>query len=321
VVRVTAVTVTLEHEGLALLFRNRPSLSAELLAQVFDQTLPAFTVAKGEPADLTRVVPDQFFADAASVYYGEGDRPIFGVITEVQRDEDARKRKAWPVYVAVHRAQHDCPVWLLVVTPVRGVARWAAEPIELGHPDFVLKPLVLSPLTTPIITEPERARVVPELAVLSAMMHGTSERGAEVALAAYGGITAAFLGVDDDRLRVYQDLIDSSLNETARQALEAIMASGNYEYQGPFAKRYVAEGRAEGKAEGLRTAVTALCEVLGVAIGPARRARLEAMSVGELEALCEALKQTRRWPGAAAGASSTRPRSRGAGPEASAKKR
>src|SRR5687768_776526 len=100
------------------------------------------------------------------------------------------------------------------------------------------------------------------------------------------------------------------------------MASGNYEYQGPFAKRYVAEGRAEGKAEGLRTAVTALCEVLGVALGPARRARLEAMGVGELEALCDALKQTRRWPGpAAAGAPSARPRSRGAGPKAGAKKR
>ncbi|HEU4404592.1 MAG TPA: hypothetical protein VFS43_04790 [Polyangiaceae bacterium] len=37
------MTVTLEHEGLALLFRNRPSLAAERLAQVFGVPLPAST--------------------------------------------------------------------------------------------------------------------------------------------------------------------------------------------------------------------------------------------------------------------------------------
>jgi predicted DNA-binding protein (UPF0251 family) len=42
-----------------------------------------------------------------------------------------------------------------------------------------------------------------------------------------------------------------------------------------------------------------LCELLGIALGAARRARLEAMGVDELEALRLALKQTRRWPEAA----------------------
>ncbi len=59
-----------------------------------------------------------------------------------------------------------------------------------------------------------------------------------------------------------------SLSAELLAPIEAIMASGNYEYQGPFAKRYVAEG----KAEGLRQAVIALCDVLGIALsaGPAR---------------------------------------------------
>jgi hypothetical protein len=313
------MAVTFEHEGLALLFRNRPSLSAELLAQVFGVPLPAFAAAKNESAELTRVVPDQFFADAATLHYGPDGEPEFGTITEVQRDPDPDKRRAWPVYLAVQRAQHDCPVWLLVVAPDPAVARWAAEPIALGHPGFVLKPLVLGPASTPLVTEPERARASPELAVLSAMMHGRGKRGAEVALAAFEGIKANYLGRDDDRLRVYQDLIDSCLGELARQALEAIMASGNYEYQGPFAKRYVAEGKAEGKAEGLRTGVVAICEGFGITLTAARRARLEAMGVDELEALCRALAQQRRWP-PAAGASAPA-RSRPTTPKAPAKKR
>jgi hypothetical protein len=57
-----------------------------------------------------------------------------------------------------------------------------------------------------------------------------------------------------------------------------------------------AEGRAKGKAEGLRRAVEALCSVLGVSLTPARRTRLEAMGVAELEALVEALRRTKRWP-------------------------
>jgi hypothetical protein len=58
-----------------------------------------------------------------------------------------------------------------------------------------------------------------------------------------------------------------------------------------------AEGKAEGKAEGLRAAVLDLCEAFGIELGPAERARLEAMGVGELEATRATLKRTKRWPG------------------------
>jgi hypothetical protein len=290
------MTVSLEHEGLALLFRNRPSLAAELLTQVFALPLPPFAVARAESAELTRVVPDQFFADSASLYYGPEGKPLFGILVEVQREPDTTKHDAWPVYLSVLRAQHRCPVWLLVVAPTPAVARWAAEPIALGHPGFVLTPLVLSPEATPLVTDPARARAAPELAVLSAVVHGSGARGAEVALAAFDALAAAFLGRDDERLRVYQDLVDSSLSDAARHVLEAIMANGNYVYQGPFAQRYIAEGKAEGEAKGLRTAVLDVCELMGIVLDPAQRAQLEAMSVSELEALRVALKQTRRWP-------------------------
>ncbi|HEU4409161.1 MAG TPA: hypothetical protein VFS43_28140 [Polyangiaceae bacterium] len=57
-----------------------------------------------------------------------------------------------------------------------------------------------------------------------------------------------------------------------------------------------AEGEARGKAEGLRAAVLDLCEAFGLEPTGEQRARLEAMGVGELEALRRQVKQTRSWP-------------------------
>ncbi|HEU4406366.1 MAG TPA: HEPN domain-containing protein, partial [Polyangiaceae bacterium] len=56
------------------------------------------------------------------------------------------------------------------------------------------------------------------------------------------------------------------------------------------------EGEARGKAEGLRMAVLDLCEAFGLEVTGEQRAALEAMGPGELEALRQAIKQTRRWP-------------------------
>jgi hypothetical protein len=46
------------------------------------------------------------------------------------------------------------------------------------------------------------------------------------------------------------DLVQSALGEAARAAFEALMANGTYEYQSAFARKYVAQGRAEGEARG-----------------------------------------------------------------------
>jgi hypothetical protein len=61
-------------------------------------------------------------------------------------------------------------------------------------------------------------------------------------------------------------------------------------------KRGLEQGREQGLERGLRLAVLDLCELLGVVPTDAQRARLDAMRVDELEALRQALKQTRRWP-------------------------
>jgi hypothetical protein len=87
-----------------------------------------------------------------------------------------------------------------------------------------------------------------ELAVLSAIEHGQSE---DIPLAARIASTAivASAAIDAERSRLYLDLILISLSEYAPKAFEATMNSLGYEYQSDFARRYVAQGKAEGKAQ------------------------------------------------------------------------
>lgn len=59
------------------------------------------------------------------------------------------------------------------MSPDPATAAWCANPIPLGHPGFVLTPLVVGPDQAPVIIDEARANESPELAVLSAIAHGT----------------------------------------------------------------------------------------------------------------------------------------------------
>jgi hypothetical protein len=237
---------SMQHEGLLLLFRNRPALAPELLRDVLGLSLPQWTEARVESAELTEVVPTEYRADLV-VLLLDG-KPIFAIVVEVQLSRDEDKRRSWPLYLTSLRSRVSCPTALLVVAPEAGVARWCAQPIELGHPDFVLKPLVMGPNAIPVILDEEEARKDPELAVLSAMAHGHEEVGAAIAQT----VLAAVGGLDAERVRLYVDLAMSSLSEAARSALEELMQRGTYEYQSEFARKYVAQGREEGLQSGLQ---------------------------------------------------------------------
>jgi hypothetical protein len=92
---------------------------------------------------------------------------------------DERKRFTWPVYVAGLRARFECPAAVLVITPSRNVARWAAKRIEPG-PGSSMIPFVLGPDAVPVVTDAVRAQADPELALLSVMAHGHGEVTADV---------------------------------------------------------------------------------------------------------------------------------------------
>jgi hypothetical protein len=241
---------SMAHEILVDLFKNRPSLAAEILVEVLGASFPPYTEARLTSADLTEVQPAEYRADVVVLLLHRGS-PVRVVIVEVQLAADPQKRLSWPAYVTVARAVHGCPAALLVVAPDPAVAGWCAEPIETGVPGFVLRPPVLRRTAVPVVTDLEEAVRSPELGVLSAMAHGETGQGATIAAA----VLPALQGLDDDRARLYYDLVYNSLNTAARRALETIMIKG-YEYQSDFAKKYVAQGRAEGLTQGLTQGLT-----------------------------------------------------------------
>ncbi|HEY2294245.1 MAG TPA: hypothetical protein VGM86_26395 [Thermoanaerobaculia bacterium] len=255
------------HEILVDLFKNRPSLAAEILVEVLGLSLPDYTEARIASADLTETQPAEYRADIVVLLFHYGV-PVRVVIVEVQLAADPRKRLSWPAYVTVARAVHGCPAALLIVAPEPAVAGWCAEPIETGVPGFVLRPPVLRRTAVPVVADPEEAARRPELGVLSAMAHGETKQGATIAAA----VLPAIHELDDDRIKLYLDLIYNSLNEAARRELEAKMKG--YEYQSDFAKKYVAQGRAEGLTEATASAVLTVLQGRGLTVSDAVRERI-----------------------------------------------
>lgn len=249
---------SMAHEILVDLFKNRPSLAPEILVEALGVSLPPYTEARLASPDLTEVQPAEYRADVVVVLL-EGSRPVRVIIVEVQLSVVPRKRLSWPAYVTVSRAIHGCPTDLLVVAPDPSVAAWCAEPIEIGVPGFILRPPVLPRSSVPVVTEPEEAVRRPELGVLSAMAHGETDQGAAIAAA----VLPAIRELDDDRAKLYYDLVYNSLNEAARREMEMIK---DYEYQSDFAKKYVAQGRVEGRAEEAARNLLSVLRVRGIAV-------------------------------------------------------
>jgi hypothetical protein len=195
-------------------------------------------------AELTDIQPAEYRADMV-IQLCDNDDPVFGIIVEVQLSPVERKRFVWPAYVANLRARLECPVCLLVVTPDEAVARWAAKYVEMGGLQR-FAPYVLGPSGVPEVVDESDAQANPELAVLSAMAHG---RDADVGKSAKIAVAAqrASAGLDADRSKLYFDLILKSLSEAAREALKT-MDARTYEYQSDFARHYVAQGEAQGRA-------------------------------------------------------------------------
>jgi hypothetical protein len=99
----------------------------------------------------------------------------------------------------------------------------------------------------PVVREAAVAELSPELAVLSVMLHGRGEYALAIAQAALAGAR----GLDDERAKLYADLVFTSVDEITLAIMEALMVTGNYEYQSDFARRYLAQGKVEGRSHAL----------------------------------------------------------------------
>lgn len=271
-----------------LLFQNQPALAAELIRDVLRANIPCFTEARVISADFTDFHPADYHADLVIQLFD--GKTVLGIILEIQLSQDARKRFAWPAYVANLRARLECPVCLLVIAADEATARWAAKPIDLGGMQRFV-PYVLGPSGIPEVTDEGVARANPELAVLSAMAHGSdadANRVVRIAMAAQ----IASASLDADRSTLYFDLIMSSLGKAARKALKQ-MGVQKYEYQSDFARQYVAQGRAEGRVEGRAALLARQLSVRFGALDSDAQRRLGEASIDELDAIGERLLTAR----------------------------
>jgi hypothetical protein len=247
-----------------------------------------------DSADLTQVQPTEYRADLVVLLLNS--KPVLGIVVEAQLSPDERKAYVWPVYVANLRARLECPVCLLVVTADEPTSRWAGRSVVLGGANR-FTPFVIGPSGVPWVTSEEQAREDPELAVLSAMAHGDDpdvDRSVQIAIAAQ----LASLGLDEDRSRLYCDLVQNALSEAARRALQN-MDPTKYEYQSEFARRYVAQGIEEGIERGMKRGlergraagrIDLLARQLTQRFGPLPEsacARLTSASSDELDAIGE----------------------------------
>jgi len=202
----------------------------------------------------------------------------FAAIVEVQLRRDPRKRWTWPAYQALLRLRLRCPVQIVVVTLDEDTARWCEEPIVLDDLGSRLCPVVIGPSQVPVVTEVERARCHPEVALLGVLAH----RRAAAAFEAARTLLVALDDVDEARARWYADIVLGFVDEAVRRALEAEMNPEKYEFRSEFMRRIMAEGEARGEVRGelvaLANAVLKVLEARGLACDADHRAIVLACS-------------------------------------------
>jgi hypothetical protein len=270
---------SLLHEGLLELVRERPEFVAELLRDVFGADVPAHDTARVAEGSLNEIVPVEYHSDLLVVL--DGGHPVYGVILEAQLQPDERKRFTWPYYGTSGRARFECPFVVLVVTPDRATARWAAEPIDLGAGN-VWRPLVLGPDRIPLVVAPERAVKSPELTVLCALAHGgdPAVRG-DLALS----VLTALAHVDEEQRMIYLALVEPVLGEAIGKAVQMLhpriekMVKESWKRMAAPERAEaraegLAEGRAEGRAEGQAESVLRILERRGLSLSSEERDRI-----------------------------------------------
>ena len=242
---------TLEHNALVEMFRENPGLAPHLVASVLHIDIPPYASASVVESSLDQLLPIEFRADLVLELRDASGAIVLAIILEVQRDEDPDKLYSWPAYVVVVRSKKRCPAIVLVVAPDADVARWAAQPIDLGLGLGSIRPLVLGPASVPEVTDPEEAAREIELAMLSAVAHGNGPNGLAVVKAALGALDR----LDREHAAVYFHILWNGLRAPMQRALEAMVMerqAGGTEKIFPFMQEFFERGLREGELKGLR---------------------------------------------------------------------
>jgi hypothetical protein len=144
-------TLTVTHEAPLELVKQSPDLAVELVRAMTKIPLPDEVEAELGPTSLNAVVPAQFTADSVVIVKDKKTGKLKHVIVvEPQGREDKDKIYAWPAYLANVRDAVKCPsAILLVICPDPNEAEKCRKAIDMGHPDWVLYPIVIDPKHAP----------------------------------------------------------------------------------------------------------------------------------------------------------------------------
>jgi hypothetical protein len=257
-----------EHESPIVLIQSDPTLAAWLLAHLFKVTVPDFDHARQQPTEVRVLVPRTYHADGVLLYCDADDRPVMGVVVEVQRGWDPDKRWTWKLYVCQVEAESQVETLLLIYCLDPAVARRYRELFERDGSSVPLRPYLFTPADVPLVIDAELAREAPALAVLSALCHGADPQVDGV----FPALAEALRALGPGKAILYYDIVLAGLPAAARTRWEAFMtATTGSEYRSELFREIDAHGRAEGKAQGEAQAVLTVLDARGVPVSDAIR--------------------------------------------------
>ncbi|MEU8124146.1 hypothetical protein AB0C21_36005 [Spirillospora sp. NPDC049024] len=238
--------VTTKHEGPIQIIRDNPEVVAQLLKIAFGIEVSDASTIRSTSEACTQLTPAAYVADnVVEICEGGSTKPTIGVVAETQLAKDPDKQGSWPLYLTSLHAKLMCPCYLLVICPSRSVAEWARESIQIGHPGFDLTPYVIGPGLGSLVTTPDQAAQMPEMTILAALANiiPSDRESLEITHAALATIS----NEDEEKGRLYTDLVTDVLSKAAQKILEEYVNTGvaGYKYKSEPFRRAYAEGEAK----------------------------------------------------------------------------
>ncbi|MFF7652633.1 hypothetical protein ACFZCY_22925 [Streptomyces sp. NPDC007983] len=240
--------VSSSHEALHRIFQEDTGAVVRALRKLlgipFPDTSKTFVVSP----DLTEIAPVERRVDTLlQVETEKHGTYLFAIESQGRRDPD--KPAAWAYYLSYLHAKFRHQPVLVVLCSDEATARWAARPITLGlpsHPSLTVRPLVLGPGNTPVITdEKEVARDIP-IAAFSAITHSKSANADAILKA----LASTLDKIDPDQATVYAELVEAGLGDTSvRELWRDLMSALLNFFRSQHAQRAFAQVRAERAAE------------------------------------------------------------------------
>jgi hypothetical protein len=176
-------------------------------------------------------------------------------VVEPQGRSEGEKTFSWPAYLANLRRAHQCKnAVLIVICWNEAEAEKCRQAIPMGHPGFVLAPIVVGPRSAPDLDGASPWLII-LCAAIGAIRLGTDDARRTVLSA----ITAT--GSNTTDIRRLTTIIMAAASEAARLELEALMETA--EYKSDFFDRVEAQGEAKGELKGeLKGETKALLKIL-----------------------------------------------------------